>query len=62
VAIRGSRAVLPDGIWMPRRAPITVHVGTPISPAGSGWREAIALRDAARAEILCHCGEPDVIT
>jgi 1-acyl-sn-glycerol-3-phosphate acyltransferase len=62
VAIRGSRAVLPDETWIPRRAAITVHVGAPISPAGSGWRDAIALRDAARAEILRHCGEPDVIT
>ena len=32
----------------------------PILPQGSDWNAAVALRDAARAEILRRCGEPDL--
>jgi len=38
---------------------VAVTVGAPIRPAGSDWSAAIRLRDAARMEILQHCGEPD---
>ncbi|MBK5103616.1 MAG: hypothetical protein JJE42_05165, partial [Burkholderiales bacterium] len=27
---------------------------------GEGFKAAVALRDAARASILAHCGEPDL--
>jgi 1-acyl-sn-glycerol-3-phosphate acyltransferase len=59
VAIRGTRAVLRADHWFPRRGAITVTIGAPLEPSGSDWAAAIALRDAARAEILRHCGEPD---
>jgi hypothetical protein len=29
--------------------------------AGDPWAVAVRLRDAARAEILRHCGEPDLV-
>jgi len=62
VAIRGTRALLRSGDWLPRRGPIAVTIGSPVSPPSSApdaFAAAVALRDAARAHILAHCGEPD---
>jgi 1-acyl-sn-glycerol-3-phosphate acyltransferase len=59
VAIRGTRSVLRSGQWFPRRRAIRVTIGAPLAPQGSDWSAAIKLRDAARAEILKGCGEPD---
>ncbi len=59
VVMRGTRAMLPDGVWFPRRAQLEVTVCEPIAPAGSGWHDAIALRDEARRAILARNGEPD---
>jgi 1-acyl-sn-glycerol-3-phosphate acyltransferase len=60
VTIRGARSVLRDGSWFARRGAVVVTIGAPIPPQGTDWNAAIALRDAARAEILRHCGEPDL--
>ena len=60
VALRGIRSVLRDGTWYLRRAAVTVHVGAPVAPEGTDWTAAVKLRDSARAEILKHCGEPDL--
>jgi len=60
VAIRGARSVLRDGSWFARRGTIVVTIAAPLAPPGSDWNAAVALRDAARAEILRHCGEPDL--
>jgi len=60
VALRGVRSVLRDGTWYLRRAPVSVTVGRPIAPDGSDWNAAVRLRDQVRAEILKHCGEPDL--
>ena len=62
VAIRGSRSVLRDKSWMPRRLPISVEIGEPIVPSGSDWAAAVKLREATRAEIQKGCGEPDLVT
>jgi len=59
VVIRGTRSMLPDGIWFPRPAPLEVLVGEPIAPEGEGWHAAIALRDKARQAVLARSGEPD---
>ena len=59
VVMRGTRSMLPDGIWFPRRAALEVLVGEPIAPGGDGWHAAIALRAKARAAILACSGEPD---
>jgi acyl carrier protein len=60
IALRGVRSVLRDGTWYARRAPVAVTVCPPIAPEGEDWAAALKLRDAVRAEILKHCGEPDL--
>ncbi len=67
LTIRGTRSILrPDG-WFPRKGTVSVLIGAPIDPAtfqaetgGDHWALALKLRDAARAAILRHCGEPDL--
>jgi acyl carrier protein len=62
VAIRGTRAILPDGTWRPRHGAITVTIGKPVMPpadTADSFTAAIRMRDEARAQILPHCGEPD---
>jgi 1-acyl-sn-glycerol-3-phosphate acyltransferase len=51
IAIRGTRAILPAGAWLPQRGPVTVTLGAPIAPGRSDWREIVRLRDAVRAAI-----------
>ncbi len=60
VTIRGARSVLRDGSWFARRGAIVVTVSPALSAEGSDWNAAVGLRDAARAEILRRCGEPDL--
>ena len=60
VTIRGARSVLRDGSWFARHGSITVTIAAPLLPQGNDWNAAVALRDAARAEILRRCGEPDL--
>jgi 1-acyl-sn-glycerol-3-phosphate acyltransferase len=60
VTIRGTRSKLRSGSLLPRRGAVSVTVGKPITPRGSDWSAAIELRDAARADILRHCGEPEL--
>jgi 1-acyl-sn-glycerol-3-phosphate acyltransferase len=62
VAICGTRSTLRDGRWWPRRGAITITFGAPLLPgadAFDAFAAAVVLRDAARAHILRHCGEPD---
>jgi acyl carrier protein len=59
VALRGSRRLLPDGRWIPRRTPIIVEALPRLEPEGIGWDAALALRDRARAAILARVEEPD---
>jgi len=64
IAIRGTRSILRSQEWLPRRGAITVTIGRPLTPPverpGGLFQAALALRDAARAHILTHCGEPDL--
>ena len=60
VVLRGTRAVLRDGNWFPRRGRISVAARPPIVPDGTDWAAAIRLRDLTRHEMLRHCGEPDL--
>ena len=61
VTIRGTRTVLRDENHLPRRGDLAVTVGAPLRPPAGGdpLAAAVALRDAARAEILRDCGELD---
>jgi 1-acyl-sn-glycerol-3-phosphate acyltransferase len=61
VVIRGTRSILRDGQWLPRRGRVSVHVSVPMAPDGPGWNAALALRERVRAEMLRHYGEPDLI-
>jgi 1-acyl-sn-glycerol-3-phosphate acyltransferase len=62
MAIRGTRSVLRDGQWFPRRGPISVVVGQAIAmPTGvEPLAAALKGRDAVRAHIAAHCGEPEL--
>jgi 1-acyl-sn-glycerol-3-phosphate acyltransferase len=60
LTLRGTRSVLRDGQWLPRRAAIRVEAGAPRYADGADWRCAALLRENVRAEILAACGEPDL--
>lgn len=67
LAISGTRSILRDGSWFPRRHPVSIHIGAPLiagnHQAGSAddpWSQALQLRSGARRFILRHCGEPDL--
>jgi acyl carrier protein len=54
VTVVGTRSVLRADTWLPRRHSIEVFIDAPIAPGGSGWSDALALRDAARRVMLSH--------
>ena len=58
VSLQGTRSVLRDGSWQPRREPVRVQVHPALTPQASGWSEALRLRQAARDSIAAGCGEP----
>jgi 1-acyl-sn-glycerol-3-phosphate acyltransferase len=60
IAIRGARSMLRGSDWFPYRGAASIRFGALIRPAGSEWRDVMLLRDQVRAEILQHCGEPDL--
>jgi 1-acyl-sn-glycerol-3-phosphate acyltransferase len=60
VALRGTRSILREGHWLPRRGALSVKIGSPIAPQADDWNGAIALRDAARHAILANVREPDL--
>ena len=63
VAIRGTRSLLRDGQWLPQHAPLGLVGGAPLAAREDEdpFAAAVRLRDAARAHILRHCDEPDLI-
>lgn len=61
VALAGTRAVLRDRSWWPRRGALALTVCAPVEPRGDDWHDLLALRDAVRARILAHCGEHDAL-
>ncbi|MDP2794088.1 MAG: AMP-binding protein [Sulfurisoma sp.] len=61
VALAGTRDVLREGHWLPRRGRVAVTIGTLLAPDGTDWSAAVKLRDAARAAILRDCGEGDFL-
>jgi len=46
--------------WFPRRTPIGITIGEPITPDGTDFSAILRLREAARAFIITGCGEPDL--
>ena len=62
IALRGTRSVLRDGQRLPRRFAVEAIIGAPLpaQPSEDAFAAAVQLRDTARAQILRHCGEPDL--
>jgi 1-acyl-sn-glycerol-3-phosphate acyltransferase len=60
VTIRGTRSLLRADSHFPRRVVVRVIVASRIMPEGTDWAAAVKLRDAARAALLAHLGEPDL--
>jgi 1-acyl-sn-glycerol-3-phosphate acyltransferase len=63
IALRGTRLVLPSGTWYPSPGHVVITVSPPIVPSeqeNDRWKVAVSLREKVRAEILRHCGEPDL--
>jgi fatty-acyl-CoA synthase len=69
VALAGVRKILREGTWLPRMGDITITLSPPIYPQtadgsspnakdAAGWHQLIHLRDATRAAIGSHSGEP----
>lgn len=68
ITIRGTRSILRDSDWLPHRGSVALTIGQPVTAQNLGvdacetWETALALREAARSEILKMCGEPDLVT
>ena len=60
VVLRGTRSMLRDGQWLPRRVHVRMELAPPLQPEDNGWNAAVALRDGVRAEMLRRLGEPDL--
>jgi len=59
VTLQGTRSILRNRQWFPRRGAVQVYVGSLISADGQDFAAAIRLRDSVRAKILATSGEPD---
>lgn len=53
--LRGTRAALPEHHWLPRRIPLSLHIGRSVVPLASDLPAQLA---ALRNEIAVLCGEP----
>lgn len=62
VTLVGTRSLLRDGQWWPRRVQLKVLIGKPLRAAGGDWQASLQLRDAARNVMLSRLGEPDAAT
>jgi 1-acyl-sn-glycerol-3-phosphate acyltransferase len=60
VTLCGTRSILRDGQWLPRRGDVEVHIGELIMPDGVDFAAIVRLRDRVRAAILAHTTEPDL--
>jgi 1-acyl-sn-glycerol-3-phosphate acyltransferase len=60
VTLCGTRSILRDGQWLPRRGEVEVHIGELIMPDGVDFAAIVRLRDRVRAAILAHTSDPDL--
>ncbi|MGI0115337.1 AMP-binding protein [Zooshikella sp. RANM57] len=60
ITIQGTRSILRDGQWFPRRGRIIVHFDESVMPEGCDFKAAVSLRDKVRSMILKRCEEPDL--
>ena len=57
LVLRGTRALLRDGSWLPQRGPLEVLIGDPVQACGQDWKDIVSLRDGVRDAILEQSGE-----
>ena len=60
--LRGARAVLRDGTWLPRRGPVELRIGPKVMPSGHDWSAAARMRDTTRKAMVALSGEFDSLT
>jgi 1-acyl-sn-glycerol-3-phosphate acyltransferase len=60
IAIRGTRFKMRSETWFPRKGPVTITIGKPLTPHGTDWNAALKLRNQVREDIVRNCGEPDL--
>jgi 1-acyl-sn-glycerol-3-phosphate acyltransferase len=58
--LRGTRSILRSDQWLPRWGRVDVQILEAITPEGTDFASILRLRDAVRAAVLAHCGEPDL--
>ena len=58
MSLIGTRRLLRDGTWLPRRSNLALVVGTPILARSATLAEMVRLRDEAADQIARHLGEP----
>jgi 1-acyl-sn-glycerol-3-phosphate acyltransferase len=60
VALNGTRRLLRDGTWLPRRSRVTITICPPIVPrrGATDWTEIVRVRDEAREIISRFANEP----
>jgi 1-acyl-sn-glycerol-3-phosphate acyltransferase len=58
--LRGTRSVLRDRTWLPRRGRLSFEARAAADPKGDDWAAAVRLRDSTRQEMLRLCGEHDL--
>jgi acyl carrier protein len=63
IALQGTRSLLRDQQWLPRRVAISAYIGSAIQPPGLSdeFAASVQLRDAAREPLRQHCGEPELL-
>lgn len=60
IALMGTRTILRGDEKLLRPGRIAVTVCDLIKPMGSEWQDVTQLREAARGEVIKHCGEPSL--
>jgi len=55
--LRGTRAALRSGTWLPRRSIFEFEVGQVFAPASADWSATVRASAAARAAMAALCGE-----
>ena len=58
--LRGTRSILRSDQWFPRWGRVDVQILEAITPEGTDFASILRLRDAVRAAVLAHSGEPDL--
>ena len=62
VTVCGTRSILRDGQWLPRRGDVSVHVGDVLAADGDDFAATVRLRDRVRGAILSRTSEPDLMS